>query len=519
MAIEKLLVANRGEIALRVFRTCRELGIGTVAVAAPDDGGSLHARSADETVEIGSYLHSEDHIRAAMETGASAIHPGYGFLAENPDFAAAVEAAGMAFVGPTPEALRLGGDKLEAKRIAEEAGVPVVPTGDAEEIGYPLIVKAAAGGGGRGMRVVRHPSELDEAVEAGRREAMAAFGDDRIFFERFVDRPRHVEIQLLADARGTVVALGERECSIQRRHQKVLEESPSPALDPALRAAMSDASVRFAKAIGYRSAGTAEFLLVGRDFYFLELNGRIQVEHPVTELVTGVDLVAEQLRIAGDGRLETSNKLLLSGNAVEVRLYAEDPRSFLPQTGRLERLRLPRGIRVDAGVSEGDEIGVAYDPMIAKLIAHGPTRDEALARLRDALAETEVAGLTTNLPFLRWLVSHPAVLEGRTTTAFLTDYPPLSEPPLRLPSGPWDGAWRLNLPSPLPQPPPDVDEAAHAEQAVDGAERSALTAPMPGTVIRVLAREGDRVQHRQPLLVLEAMKMETPVVSPYDAVV
>jgi acetyl/propionyl-CoA carboxylase alpha subunit len=517
--IRKLLVANRGEIALRVFRTCRELGIGTVAVAAPDDRGSLHARSADETVEIGSYLQSEEHIRAAKETGAEGIHPGYGFLAENPEFAAAVEAAGLVFVGPTPEALRLGGDKLEAKRIAEEAGVPVVPTGDPEEIGYPLIVKAAAGGGGRGMRVVRDPSELDDALEAARREAMAAFGDDRIFFERYVERPRHVEIQVLADAHGNVVAFGERECSIQRRHQKVLEESPSPALDPALRAAMSAAAVRFAEAVGYRSAGTAEFLLVGRDFYFLELNGRIQVEHPVTELVTGVDLVAEQLRIASGEPLNTSNNLLLSGHAVEVRLYAEDPRSFLPQTGRLERLRLPRGIRVDAGVAEGDEVSVAYDPMIAKLIAHGPTRDEALARLRDALAETEVTGVTTNLPFLRWLVSHPAVLEGRTTTAFLTDYPPLSEPPLRLPSGPWDGAWRLNLPSPLPQSPPDVDEAAHAAQAGDGAERSSLTAPMPGTVIRVLAKAGERVAHRQPLLVLEAMKMETPLVSPFDAVV
>jgi acetyl/propionyl-CoA carboxylase alpha subunit len=517
--IRKLLVANRGEIALRVFRTCRELGIGTVAVAAPDDRGSLHARSADETVEIGSYLQSEEHIRAAKETGAEGIHPGYGFLAENPEFAAAVEAAGLVFVGPTPEALRLGGDKLEAKRIAEEAGVPVVPTGDPEEIGYPLIVKAAAGGGGRGMRVVRDPSELDDALEAARREAMAAFGDDRIFFERYVERPRHVEIQVLADAHGNVVAFGERECSIQRRHQKVLEESPSPALDPALRAAMSAAAVRFAEAVGYRSAGTAEFLLVGRDFYFLELNGRIQVEHPVTELVTGVDLVAEQLRIASGEPLNTSNNLLLSGHAVEVRLYAEDPRSFLPQTGRLERLRLPRGIRVDAGVAEGDEVGVAYDPMIAKLIAHGPTRDEALARLRDALAETEVTGVTTNLPFLRWLVSHPAVLEGRTTTAFLTDYPPLSEPPLRLPSGPWDGAWRLNLPSPLPQSPPDVDEAAHAAQTGDGAERSSLTAPMPGTVIRVLAKAGERVAHRQPLLVLEAMKMETPLVSPFDAVV
>jgi acetyl/propionyl-CoA carboxylase alpha subunit len=518
VAIGKLLVANRGEIAMRVFRACRELGIGTVAVVPPDDRASLHARSADEKVEITSYLHSEEHIRAAKQAGADAIHPGYGFLAENPEFAAAVEAAGLVFVGPAPEALRLGGDKLEAKRIASERGVPVVPTGEPEELGYPLMIKAAAGGGGRGMRVVRAPAELAEALAAARREAQAAFGDDRVFFERYVERPRHVEIQLLADGYGTVIALGERECSIQRRHQKVLEESPSPALDPALRSAMSAAAVSFAEAIGYRSAGTAEFMLDGRDFYLLELNGRIQVEHPVTELVTGVDLVVEQLRIANGERIEASDNVPLAGHAVEVRLYAEDPRSFLPQAGRLDRLRLPRGIRVDAGVEEGDEVGVAYDPLIAKLIAHGPTRDEGLARLRDALAETDVAGVTTNLPFLRWLVAHPAVLAGRTTTAFLTDYPPLSEPPLRLPSGPWDGAWRLNLPSPPPHSP-DVDAAAHAARAGDGAEQSTLTAPMPGTVIRVLAKAGDRVAHRQPLLVLEAMKMETPVVSPYDAVV
>jgi acetyl/propionyl-CoA carboxylase alpha subunit len=517
VAIQKLLVANRGEIALRVFRACRELGIGTVAVVAPDDRGSLHARSADEIVEIGSYLHSEEHIRAAKEAGADAIHPGYGFLAESPDFAVAVDAAALVFVGPTPEALRLGGDKLEAKRVAQANGVPVVPTGEPDDVGYPLMIKAAAGGGGRGMRVVRLPAELDEAVQAARREAKAAFGDDRVFFERFLDRPRHIEIQLLADTQGNVQALGERECSIQRRHQKVLEESPSTALDPSLRAAMSDAAVRFAEAIGYRSAGTAEFMLAGRDFYLLELNGRIQVEHPVTELVTGVDLVAEQLRIANGEPLDLA--VSLDGHAVEVRLYAEDPRSFLPQSGRLERLRLPRNIRVDSGVEEGDEVGVAYDPMIAKLIAHGPTREEAFARLHDALTETEVAGVTTNLPFLRWLASHPAVLAGRTTTAFLTDYPPLSEPPLRLPSGPWDGSWRLNLPSPPPHSPPDVDEAAYGARAGDGAEQSALTAPMPGTVIRVLAKEGDRVTHRQPLLVLEAMKMETPLVSPYDAVV
>jgi acetyl/propionyl-CoA carboxylase alpha subunit len=258
-------------------------------------------------------------------------------------------------------------------------------------------------------------------------------------------------------------------------------------------------------------------MLAGRDFYLLELNGRIQVEHPVTELVTGVDLVAEQLQIAA-GEPLGPRELRLEGHAVEVRLYAEDPRTFLPQAGRLERLRLPRGVRVDAGVEEGDAVGTAYDPMIAKLIAHGPTREEAFARLRDALAETEVDGVTTNLPFLRWLVSHPAVLAGRTTTAFLSDYPPLSEPPLRLPSGPWEGGWRLNLPSPPPHSPPDVDAAAGA-RAGEGAEQSTLTAPMPGTVIRVLATEGDRVTHRQPLLVLEAMKMETPVVSPYDATV
>jgi 3-methylcrotonyl-CoA carboxylase alpha subunit len=534
VAIEKLLVANRGEIALRVFRAARELGMATVAVAAPDDLGSLHARSADETVEIAGYLRPEEHVRAAEQTGADAIHPGYGFLAENADFAAAVEAAGVRFVGPSSDALRLGGDKLEAKRIAREAGVPVVPTGEPNEVGYPLMIKAAAGGGGRGMRIVREPAELDDALEAARREASAAFGDDRVFCERYVERPRHVEIQLLGDGE-TVIGLGERECSIQRRHQKVLEEAPSPALDAGLRREMSEAAVRFAEAIGYSSAGTAEFMLAGRDFYLLELNGRIQVEHPVTELVTGIDLVAAQLRIAGGEPLEPSNTVLqapgatrgagsrasntvLQGNAVEVRLYAEDPKTFLPQAGRLERLRLPTGVRVDAGVEEGDEVGVAYDPMIAKLIAHGPTRDEAFARLADALAATEVVGVQTNLPFLRWLVGHPAVRAGRTTTAFLTDYPPLSEPPLRLPEGPWAGSWRLNIPSPPPHSPPDVDEATHGP-ATGGAVESSLAAPMPGTVIRVLAQPGDRVAHRQPLLVLEAMKMETPVVSPYDAVV
>ena len=508
----KLLVANRGEIALRVFRTCRELGIAMVAVVAPDDKGSLHARSADETVEIASYLFSEEHIRASKQTGADAVHPGYGFLAENADFAEAVNAAELLWIGPPPEALRTGGDKLEAKRIAHAAGVPVLPTGEPDEVGFPLVVKAAAGGGGRGMRVVRARAELDEALAAARREAKAAFGDDRVFCERYVERPRHVEIQLLGDR-----PLGERDCSIQRRHQKVLEEAPSPAVDDALRAAISDAAAAFARAVGYENAGTAEFMVDGRDFYFLELNGRIQVEHPVTELVTGIDLVKAQIRIAR-GEDMSQGQSLRHGHAVEVRLYAEDPRSFFPQTGRIERLRLPSCLRVDAGVEEGDEIGIAYDPMIAKLIAHGTTRAESFDLLREALAETVVEGVTTNLPFLRWLASHPAVRAGETTTAFLVEHPPLSRPPPREAPAPWRTPFRLNLPAPAPAPPPDLAAAASDHGAAVG-EQTAVVAQMPGTVIKVLVGEGDSVRARQPLVVLEAMKMETPLASPYDATV
>jgi len=516
MEIRKLLVANRGEIAVRIFHACAAEGIATIAVVAPDDKGSLHVREAGEVVEIGSYLYSEEHIRAAKQAGADAIHPGYGFLAENGDFAEAVEAAGILFVGPGPEALRRGGDKLEAKRSAAAAGIPVLAAGEPDELGFPLMIKAAAGGGGRGMRVVREPNELSDALAAARREAKAAFGDETVFFERYLERPRHVEIQLLADEHGHVYSLGERECSIQRRHQKVLEEAPSPAVDDDLRELMSAAAIAFAREIGYRSLGTVEFLLDGTDFYFLELNGRIQVEHPVTEEATGLDLVALQLAVAR-GEEIADPQLRLGRHAVEVRLYAEDPVDFLPQAGTVEGLRLPDSIRVDAGVAEGDEVGVAYDPMIAKLIASGETRADALGRLGVALAHTEVEGVPTNLPFLRWLVSHPVVRAGRTTTAFLTEYSPLSAVPARLPEGPWAQPWRLNLPAPAPSAAPDPDVSSHDHRHTG--EESSLTAPMPGTVIRVVVAEGDRVEARQPLLVLEAMKMETPVVAPYGAVV
>jgi acetyl/propionyl-CoA carboxylase alpha subunit len=512
----KVLVANRGEIALRVFATCRRLAIETVAVAPADDLGSLHARSADATLEIASYLDAGDLVRAATEAGAEAVHPGYGFLAESAAFAEAVEQAGIAWIGPPAGALRLGGNKLEAKRIAAEAGVPVLPTGAAADVGLPLVVKAAAGGGGRGMRVVRDADELPEALAAATREADAAFGDGTVFCERYLERPRHVEVQLIADAHGAVLSLGQRDCSVQRRHQKVVEEAPPPRLPPGLAQRLDTAALAFASAIGYGNAGTAEFLVAGDEIFFLELNGRIQVEHPVTEEVTGLDLVELQLRVAAGEPLARAAPEV-AGHAVEARLYAEDPRSFLPQSGRIERLRLPTGIRVDAGVVEGDAVGTRYDPMIAKLIARGATRTEALARLAEALDETEVRGVVTNLPFLRWLVAHPAFRSGDLSTAFLAEHAPLSTAPRRRPEGPWLGAWRLNLAVPPPAPAPDIDAAAHAISHEPG--ESVVTAPMPGTVVSVPVADGDRVAPRQPLVILEAMKMEQPIVSPFDATV
>ena len=528
IGISRLFVANRGEIAARVVRTCRRLGVETVVAVAPDDTGAFHARVADDAVEVGSYLDGAALVRAARESGADAVHPGYGFLAESAAFAETVAEAGLTWVGPPASALALGGDKLEAKRIARAAGVPVLEewspgrrfaSGDgskedgADVAGLPVLVKAAAGGGGRGMRIVHDPAELDDALAAAAREAEAAFGDGSVFCERYLERPRHVEVQLLADG-GGAFSLGLRDCSVQRRHQKVVEETPPPGLPPELLARIEAAAVAFADAIGYRNAGTAEFLVDGRELFFLELNGRIQVEHPVTEAVTGLDLVELQLRIASGERV--ARAVARAGHAVEARLYAEDPRTFLPQAGTLERLSFPDGIRVDAGVAEGDQVGVSYDPMIAKLIAHGESRADALRRLTAALDGTVAEGVTTNLPFLRWLVRHPAFVAADLSTAFLTERPPLSAPPRRLPTGPFASAWRLNLPAPPRQAPPDVDAAAQVHVGEGG---SRVVSPMPGTVADVRVAQGDAVAARQPLVVLEAMKMELPVTAPFDATV
>ena len=514
MSARKLLVANRGEIAARIFSTCRRLGVGTVAAVGPGDEGAFHTRVADETVPVASYLDADAIVAAAKEAGAELVHPGYGFLAERADFAQAVVDAGLTWVGPPPEALRRGGDKLEAKRIAAAAAVPTLPTGTADELGFPLLVKAAAGGGGRGMRVVEHAEELEDALAAASREAETAFGDGTVYCERYLPSPRHVEVQLVGDRHGTVLALGERDCSVQRRHQKVVEEAPPPGLSPALLEHIAYYAVAFARELGYESAGTAEFLVEGDEVFFLELNGRIQVEHPVTEAVTGLDLVELQLRVA-EGESLSDLRPATVGHAFEARLYAEHPRTFLPQPGLIRRLRLPADIRVDAGVEEGDAVGASYDPLIAKLVAHGADRDEALGRLAAALDETVVEGVTTNLAFLRWLVGNSAFRRGELSTDFLTRFPPLSSPAVEPPPGPWDGGWRLNL-APAPSLPPLEVEAAARTGGAAGAD-GRVTAPMPGKVIDVKVATGAHVESHQPLVVLEAMKMEQVVTAPYEA--
>jgi len=436
VSLTSVLVANRGEIARRVFRTARSMGLRCVAVYVDADAGSPHVTDADEAVRLpdGGYLDAEAVVAAALATGADAVHPGYGFLAENAGFAEAVEAAGLVWVGPTADVVRTMGDKLAAKEAAVAAGVPTLPSSDdptdGEAVGYPLLVKAAAGGGGKGMHLVESAADLDEAVTSAQREALGAFGDDRVFLERYVPRSRHLEVQVLGDAHGNLVHLGERECSIQRRHQKVLEESPSPFADEALRSAMCDAALRLADGIGYRSAGTVEFLVddATGEFFFLEVNTRLQVEHPVTEEVTGIDLVREQLRVAAGEPLGwTQGDLATSGHAIEARLYAEDAdRGFLPATGTLHAF-VPADdptVRWDAGVAAGSHVGVDFDPMLAKVVAHGPTRAEAAGRLALAFERSHLGGVTTNRDFLVATLRHEAFLAGDTTTDFIERHAP-----------------------------------------------------------------------------------------------
>jgi acetyl-CoA carboxylase biotin carboxylase subunit len=492
--LRSVLVANRGEIAVRIIQAVQELGLRAVAVYSDPDADAPHVRLADAAYPLGgasaadTYLAQGKLIDVAFRAGADAVHPGYGFLSENADFADALEQAGIALIGPPAAAVRAMGDKIEAKRRMHAAGVPTVPGWDGEvdgaddltsiaaKIGYPLLVKAAAGGGGKGMRRVDEPDELDGAVAAAQREAEKAFGDGRVFLERYLTRPRHVEVQVFGDQHGSVVHLFERECSIQRRHQKIVEESPSPTVDADLRRQMGESAVAAARAIGYQSAGTVEFILGDTgEFYFLEMNTRLQVEHPVTELVTGYDLVHAQLRVAAGEPLPfTQSSLVQRGHAVECRVYAEDPANgFVPSTGVLRVYRPPRGpgIRVDSGVVEGSEVTVHYDPMLAKVITWGEDRAGALRRMDWALAHFPILGVRTNLGFLRRLIAHPEFAAGRLHTHFLEEHPIAAtpgEPPdaalasaamalsagpaqrraaadSRRPAGPWldGGAWRL----------------------------------------------------------------------------
>jgi acetyl/propionyl-CoA carboxylase alpha subunit len=541
--IRRILIANRGEIAVRVIRACRELGIDAVVVFEDADADALHVSLADDARAVPSYLDAAALVAAAAD--CDAVHPGYGYLAENPEFAEQVLAAGCTWIGPPPAAMRALGDKIEARRLAEASGVPLVPgyagvmlddatlAAEGARLAPPLVVKAAAGGGGRGMRTVNDMAALPEAIEAARREAVAAFGDDRLFLERQVAAARHVEVQILCDTLGHALHLGERDCSVQRRHQKIIEESPSPAVDDELRARLGEAALAVATAAGYTGAGTAEFLLGDEGgWWFLELNARLQVEHPVTEAVTGVDLVRAQIEIAAGLPLELEQAdVAQRGHAIECRLYAEDPAAgFLPATGTLRRFDLPvwPGVRCDTGVRAGDRVATRYDPLLAKVIAHAGDRDDCVERMAAALEDTVVLGVTTNLGFLRWTLRDDVFRAGEATTAFVAErWSPDLVPPLPAGVGPagsdvWHvfGTAEQHTGVVVEGDDALVDGWAHrlAEGAGESHRRApapgSLAAPMPGTVLRVLAEPGDAVSAGETLVVLEAMKMELAVSAP-----
>ncbi|ESQ90272.1 acetyl/propionyl/methylcrotonyl-CoA carboxylase subunit alpha [Asticcacaulis benevestitus] len=541
---KKILIANRGEIARRIIRTCKRMNIQTVAVYSEADARAAFVREADRAVLIGppaasdSYLRGDRIIAVALETGTEAIHPGYGFLSENADFAEACEAAGLAFIGPRPDAIRAMALKGAAKALMTAAGVPVTPgyhgddqntdhlAAEAARIGYPVLIKAVAGGGGKGLRRVDDPAEFADALLSAQREGQAAFGDPKVLIEKYLEVPRHIEIQLFADDHGNVVHLFERDCSLQRRHQKVIEEAPAPNLPDAMRQAMGQAAVRAAQAIRYRGAGTVEFIvdvsngIEGAPFYFMEMNTRLQVEHPVTEAITGLDLVEWQLRVAaGEPLPKTQGDLTITGHAIEARLYAEDPQNdFLPATGTLERLEYPPSARIESAVEQGDEVSVFYDPMIAKIIVHGKNRKQALSRMREALIETKLRGLATNLGFLRRVVSDEAFAAAEIDTGFIARHQerllaPWADremaPSPADPTSPWNDitGWMLNLP---PRAPLNLKAEAGEKMIASGD----IKAPMPGKLLDVFVTAGETVEKGQKLLILGAMKIEHTMKAP-----
>ena len=548
----KILIANRGEITRRIIRTCRRMGIATVAVYSEADRHAPFVREADEAVLIGpaaasdSYLRGDRIIAAALNHGAQAIHPGYGFLSENAEFAEQCAESGLVFIGPPPSAIRAMALKGAAKSLMSQAGVPVTPgyhgddqTADAlkteaDRIGYPVLIKAVAGGGGKGMRRVDDPADFADSLLSAQREGQNAFGDPKVLIEKYIEVPRHIEIQLFADNNDQVVHLFERDCSLQRRHQKVIEEAPAPALPDAIRQTMGAAAVKAAQAIGYRGAGTVEFIvdvskgIDAANFYFMEMNTRLQVEHPVTEEITGVDLVEWQLRVAAGEPLPKSQaELSINGHAIEARLYAEDPANdFLPVTGRLERLSFPASARIESAVEQGDEVSVFYDPMIAKIVVHGRDRSDALKKMREALIHTRLSGMATNLGFLRRVVSDSNFAAadidtgfiGRHVDSLVEPWPDIDPPPHAVatdPSSPWNdiGGFWLNLP-----PRSHLHLAASSDQEV-AAVSGDVVAPMPGKLIDVFVKAGDRVEKGQKLLILGAMKIEHTIKAPRSGTV